>query len=675
MKKAKRTISLLALLIILSAGNLASKVYDIVVYGGTSAGVIAAYSAKKMGKSVLLIEPTLFLGGMSSSGLGETDIGNKYAVTNLSRDFYRRLGKHYGTFEAWQFEPSAAEKVFNDYIKKADIEVLYQHRIISAQKIGTMLQNITLENSRYVNAPKIKIEGKMFIDCSYEGDLMAKAGISYTVGREANSQYGETLNGVQIHGGNQLPDKISPYIIEGDSTSGILWGINPEPIQPFGTSDKKIQAYNYRLCLTNNPDNKIPFSRPIGYDSTKYELLYRTIKQRADMGWKQPLHAFFLRMMPIPNQKTDTNNKGGFSTDFIGFNWNYPEADYIQREYITEEHRRYTKGLLYFLANDPRIPQDIRNEMNQWGYPKDEFPENEGFPRQLYVREARRLVGEYVMTEHNCTGKVTVKDGIAYGAYNMDSHNCDRHILNGYVVNEGDVQEPVPAPYPIAYRSLTPKKEECQNVLVPVCLSATHIAYGSIRMEPVFMITAQAAAMAASMAIDEQTAVQLIDVAKLQKMMQENPLLDNSQPDVIIDNEHTNKISFKGNWKVNTDRYTESNLTSCMMIEANSLKSTFTFQVKLPTSGKYAVYYYCPSGGTGKNQVALSDKLPVEIIHQNGKNTVLVDLPRYKKNWATLGSYEFQKNKKYTVTVIADKLEKPAMVDAILLIKEKEYSK
>ncbi|MCS7004864.1 MAG: FAD-dependent oxidoreductase [Cytophagales bacterium] len=647
------------------------KTYDVVVYGGTSAGVIAAYSAKKMGKSVLLVEPTLFLGGMSSSGLGETDIGNKYAITNLARDFYRRLGKHYGTFEAWQFEPSVAEKIFLQYIQEANIEVLYQHRIIKAFKENNLLKTITLENSRYVNSPKVIVGAKIFIDCSYEGDLMARAGVSYTVGREDNRQYQETLNGVQIHSGNQISEKISAYIIEGDSTSGLLWGINPEPIQPIGTGDKKIQAYNFRLCLTNNPENRIPFSRPQNYDSTKYEILYRTIKQRAEMGWKQPLHAFFLRMMPIPNQKTDTNNKGGFSTDFIGFNWDYPEANYQQREWIVQQHRQYTEGLLYFLANDPRIPKEIRDEMSQWGFPKDEFPENNGFPRQLYIREARRLIGEYVMTEHNCLGTTTVSDGIAYGAYNMDSHNCDRHAVNGYVINEGDVQHPVPKPYPIAYRAIVPKREECQNLLVPVCLSASHIAYGSIRMEPVFMITAQAAAIAAAIAIEANKAVQEIDIQQLQKIMAENPYLDGSQADIIIDNEHTNKITLKGNWKLNNERHTESNLSSCLMSEPHTPIARVQFELVVPTSGKYNVYFYCPSGGSGKNAITLTDKLPIEILHQQGKSKVVVNQQQYKKNWAPLGSYNFQKRKKYKITVLADRLEKTAMVDAILLVKQK----
>jgi hypothetical protein len=670
MKQKIISFSLGLLLLITTSLSLKNNEYDVVIYGGTSAGVIAAYSAKKMGKSVLLIEPTRFLGGMSSSGLGETDIGNKYAVTNLARDFYRRLGKHYGALEVWQFEPSIAEKIFLEYISTAQVEVLYGHHIISAEKKDKTLQNITVKSSENVNSLPKKIAAKMFIDCSYEGDLMAKAGISYTTGREANSQYNETLNGVQFHNDNQLLDSISPYIIENDPNSGLLWGINPEPLKANGTGDKKLQAYNYRLCLTNNPNNRIPFTRPERYDSTMYEILYRTIKKRENWGWKQPLHAFYLRIMPVPHQKTDVNNKGGFSTDFIGQNWNYAEADYETRQQIVQKHIDYTKGLLYFLAHDPRLPEEITSQMKEWGYPKDEFPENNGFPRQLYVREARRMIGDYVMTEHNCTGATTVKDGIAYGAYNMDSHNCDRHVVNGFVKNEGDVQQPVPRPYPIAYRSITPKKEDASNVLVPVCLSATHIAYGSIRMEPVFMVTAQAAAVAAALAIDNKKSVQEINILQLQKIMTENPLLDGTQPDIIIDNEHTQHVKVIGNWKISEDRYMESNLTSCLVSGSEKGKKRVAFTVKIPTKGNYSVHYYCASGGNAKNPIPLTNALPVEITHQKGKSLVKVDLPKYRKNWAPLGTYSFDKGKTYTITVIADELDKFAVADAILLVKE-----
>jgi len=470
---------------------------DVCIYGGSSAGVIAAYTAKKAGRSVLLIEPGKRLGGLTSGGLGYTDIGNKYAIRGLSLEFYRQVGRHYGKFEQWIFEPHVAESLFTDYVQRAKLQVLYQHRLVSAAKENGYIKTIQLET----NGATVNVAAKMFIDCTYEGDLMAKAGVRYIVGREGNEVYKETYNGVQLLDGHQFPDNIDPYKTPGDPSSGLLWGISAAGLQPQGSGDKLVQAYNYRICLTDDAANMVPITRPDNYDPARYDLLARLMK--AQPG-KTKLNDYFI-WSRMPNNKTDINNRNGFSTDMIGANHDYPEASYQQRAEIIREHEAYTKGLLYFCASDPRVPQPLREEMKKWGYPKDEYVENGHWSPQLYIREARRMVGAYVMTQANCTGLEVVPDGVGMAAYTMDSHNTQRIVVekNGkkMVKNEGNVEVGGFPPYPVSYRALIPKAEDCGNLLVPVCLSASHIAYGSIRMEPVFMALAQATAIAANEAI------------------------------------------------------------------------------------------------------------------------------------------------------------------------------
>lgn len=519
------------LLFCFSRGNSQPRQVDICVYGGTSAGVIAAYTAKMSGKTVLLVEPGNHLGGLSSGGLGYTDIGNKYAVTGLARDFYRRIGAHYGKFEQWIFEPHVAEGIFKEYIANSKAEVLYQHRIVSASVDRGVITNITLENSSG-NGAQQTISAKVYIDCSYEGDLMARANVSYKVGREANSDYNETYNGVQLRDKHQFVDGIDPYRKKGEPSSGLLWGISSAAPAPAGTGDNKVQAYNFRICLTNDPGNMVPITKPDNYDSSRYELLVRMME-------KEPGRPFNLIMKPdmMPNRKTDINNNGPFSTDMIGMNYGYPEAGYDERKKIIKDHEDYDKGFLYFIATSKRLPSHLGTEMRKWGYPKDEYVDNNHWSPQAYIREARRMVGEYVMTQANCEGRATVGDGVGMAAYTMDSHNIQRVVVNGMVKNEGDVQIGGFPPYPIAYRSLIPRRAECTNLFVPVCLSATHIAYGSIRMEPVFMVLAQSSAVAAVMAIDKRIAVQDVNVKLVQQKLKSDPLSDRSTPEILVDND------------------------------------------------------------------------------------------------------------------------------------------
>jgi hypothetical protein len=532
----------------LSCKNQPAEKYDVVVYGGTSAGVIAAYTAKVQGKSVLLIEPTSHLGGLTTGGLGQTDIGNKYAITGLSRDFYRRVGAHYGKLEQWTFEPHAAKDIFLEYLEKAGVKVVYNKQLIAVDKQGTTIRQITVKGATLDDADsgtEETISAKVFIDATYEGDLLAKAGVSYTVGREANSQYGENWNGVQLMDKHQFPEGVDPYVEKGNPASGLLWGVSDESLAPTGSGDKKVQAYNFRLCLTDSVENQVPITRPIDYDSTNFELLLRYIevKKPHELNWA------LMHIQPMPRRKTDINNSGPFSTDFVGENFNYPDANYEERKKIIEEHKLYTQSLLYFLGNDIRVPKHLRNEMQKWGYPKDEYMDSDNFSPQLYVREARRMVGEYVMTEKHCIGEEKVDDGIGMAAYTMDSHNTQRLVVDGMAKNEGDVQQGTPNPFPVSYRSIIPKKEECTNLLVPVCLSASHIAFGSIRMEPVFMVLGQSAGLAAAMAIDGNANVHDVDVVAMQKSLSENPLSNGSTSEILIDNEDKTQVKITGEWE------------------------------------------------------------------------------------------------------------------------------
>lgn len=536
----------IVLLFLLQAcGNSATYKADVIIYGGTSAAVTAAVEVVKSGKKAIIVSPDTHLGGLSSGGLGYTDTGNKATIGGLSREFYHRVWLHYNDSNSWKwekheeygnkgqgtpamdgenrtmwiFEPHVAEKVFEDFISEYDIPV-YRDEWLNREsgvvtKDGKVVSFTTLSGKTF--------KGKMFIDATYEGDLMASAGISYTVGREACSEYNEQWNGVQAgvyHHGHYFKSDISPYVIPNDSNSGLLPYVSSEPIQPNCTGDDKIQAYCFRLCMSNHPDNRVPFEKPENYDPKNYELLARVFES----GWDE----WFNKYDMIPNRKTDTNNHGPFSTDFIGMNYDYPEASYERRKEIIEEHENYQKGLLYFVSTDERVPEDVRNSMSKWGLAKDEFTDNGNWPHQLYIREARRMIGAHVTTENEILGKTNVNDPVGMGSYTMDSHNIQRYVTEkGYVQNEGDVGVHPGKPYKISYGSITPKKEECTNLLVPVCVSSSHIAFGSIRMEPVFMILGQSAATAACMAIDRKEAVQDIDYSLLkEKLLSKNQILE-----------------------------------------------------------------------------------------------------------------------------------------------------
>ena len=556
--------------------------YDVCVYGGTASAVVAAYSAAQMGMDVVIVSPDKQIGGMTSGGLGFTDIGNKQAVSGVARQFYRKVGEHYGRLEQWVFEPHVALQILESYLDNKSITVLRQCRLEDVCKSGSRIVNIGITDGR-------RIRAKYYIDCTYEGDLMAKAGVSYIIGREDNIVYGETWDGVQLMTGHQFPDGVDPYVERGKPESGLLWGISTQKLQPDGSGDSLVQAYNYRICLTDSLENMIPITRPANYDSTRYELALRLIEAQVE---KRKLNDYFIWSC-MPGRKTDINNRGGFSTDMIGMNYSYPDADYSEREEIINAHTDYTKGLLYFYGHDSRVPEELREQMLRWGYPKDEYVDNGNWTPQLYVRESRRMLGEYVATQADCEGKGNVTDGVAMAAYNMDSHNCQRIVVVkdgvAMVKNEGNVEIPGGYPYPVSYRCLTPRREECTNLLVPVCLSASHIAYGSIRMEPVFMALGQACGVAAALAAESECGVQEVDIPALQGILAHNPYLDGSAPDILID-DTSSSVLFSGSWKQvrGTAGYGPTYLESVSASDDDSLVYLFPEGIE----GDYSVYSY-----------------------------------------------------------------------------------
>ncbi len=622
-----------------------------------------------MGKSVIIVSPDKHLGGLSSGGLGFTDTGNKAVIGGLARDFYHRIYMHYDKDSSWVqqkkseygnkgqgtpamdgenrtmwiFEPHAAEQVFEDYVKEFGIKVVrdeWLDRAKGVKKDGDKITAITtLSGKTY--------EGKMFIDATYEGDLMAAAGCDYHVGREANSVYGEEHNGIQVgvlhhrHHFGAVKEPISPYKVPGDPKSGLLPRVSAEDPGVKGEGDKRVQAYCFRSCYTNDPNNRIPFPKPEGYDGSQYELLLRVL----NTGWGE----FFEKFDPIPNHKTDTNNHGPFSFDNIGFNYDYPEASYERRKKIIAEHRTYQQGLLWFVANDPRVPKKVQEELQTWGLPKDEFTDNGNWSHQLYIREARRMIGHFVMTENELRKKKPTPESVGMGSYTIDSHNVQRHITaEGYVQNEGDIGVSTNGPYEIAYGSLVPKKGQGSNLLVPVAMSATHIAYGSIRMEPVFMILGQSAATAAVMAIDGGLPVQSVPYEKLrEQLIKDGQILQYSGPKSArgIEAKALKGIVMDDTEAKVTGHWQESGAAKSFIGDgyshdgnAKDGKSSLRFEPKLTKPGKYRLMLAAPPN-TNRASNAL-----VEVQHAGGVQKMKLNLKEPNAGegvfWLDLGEFE-----------------------------------
>ncbi len=521
--------------------------YDVVIYGGTAAAVTAAVQTRRMDQNVIIVSPDIHLGGLSAGGLGFTDTGNQRTIGGIAREFYAAVYQHYQDPSAWNlqnredfnrselrfrktdtkaglqwaFEPHVAEDIFDAMVRRHQIPVVrnaWLDRDGGVETDGERIVSITTLDGQ-------TFRGRQFIDATYEGDLLAAAGVDSAVGREAASQYDEPNAGVRTgvfahhHHFKIIRGPIDPYIVPGDPLSGLIARISDQPPGEVGSGDHRVQAYCYRVCMTDHAPNRVPFPKPENYDPSQYELLLRCF----EAGWR----GFTGKFDPVPNHKTDTNNRGPVSFDNIGYNYDYPEASYDRRREIIAEHETYQKGMLFFAANDPRVPTEIRQELADWGLAKDEFIDNQNWPHQLYIREARRMVGQFVMTERHLRGMWPVPHGVAMGSYGVDSHNVQRYVASdGTTQNEGDIAVRIAEPYPIAMEALMPKASQCVNLTVPVCVSATHLAFGSIRMEPVFMMLGQSAATISALANEGDGHVQSVRYDDLRpRLIADNQIL------------------------------------------------------------------------------------------------------------------------------------------------------
>ncbi|MBN1845623.1 MAG: FAD-dependent oxidoreductase [Sedimentisphaerales bacterium] len=624
---------------------------DVCIYGGTSAGVVAALELSRLGIDSVIVHPGIRIGGLSSGGLGWTDIGNKDAIQGIAREFYQRVGAKYGVSEDWTFEPSVALEVFEDMVAEAGVTVYYKSFLDGIATSGGRIVSLSTEDGLTVSAD-------YFIDATYEGDLMAAAGVSYTTGREANALYGERYNGQQELGGHQFDYSISPYVVAGNPASGLLPGI--ETTTPVtGEGDHRVQAYNFRMCLTQVADNRIPFEMPANYDRSWYVLLERYLAA----GWNQVFNKFD----PVNNGKTDTNNHGAVSTDFIGQNYGWPDGSFSEREQIFQAHVTYQKGLMWFLANDPAVPTTIRNAMSLWGLAADEFLETGGWPCQLYIRESRRMVSDYVITEHDVFSNRLARDSVGLAAYGMDSHNCRRFVNDsGDVRNEGNVQVGGFSPYPLSYRSIVPREGECQNLAVPLCISSSHIAFGSIRMEPVFMILGQSAAVAIAQARLDGRTLQQVDTDLLQETLEErgqrlywqwNP--DNWVEGTVIDSEDANSVVITGQWLESTSVAGYSGLNYLHDDNSQKGQKSVLFNLDVPVAGIYEVYLRWTAHENRATNV------PVRVIHDGGHSDHVVNQRINGGRWNLVGEYSFAE-RGGTVVISTAETDGYVIADAVL---------
>lgn len=632
--------------------------HDIVVYGGTSGGITAAVQAARDGRSVVLISPTKHLGGLTTSGLGWTDLGDSSILGGLSREFYHLAYRHYQEDKSWvqQTREAFGNKgqggpAFNDAAQIASVfepkvaEAIFA-RMLADAKVQVIAGKLDLKNGVSLNGKRItkirmddgrEFAGKMFIDASYEGDLLPGAKVSFTTGREANATHGETASGIQMERStkNQLVDGIDPYNKPGDPESGLLPGVNADAGGRDGSADEKLQAYCFRMVLTDVAENRVKIDKPEVYKEEDYELLFRSIEAGQTSG--------FFKYDLVPNRKTDSNNSGGISTDFIGKNygegWDWTTLGHRERENLSKQHEHWQRGLLWTLQNHPRVPEKIREATSKWGLPKDEFTDNGHWPWQLYVREARRMISDHVMTQEHCTGRQVVPDSAGMAAYSMDSHHVQRVVKNGMVKNEGDVQLHGVKPYPVSYRSLIPKKGECENLLVPWSLSASHMAFGSIRMEPVFMVLAQSAAIAADLALDENIPVQAIPYETLRpRLLAAGQALGAAPvilPAGVVDNGNAALVTTKGEWIPSS--------AAPGYIAHNYLHDDNSRQ------GEKEVFFHLPPGTTGKRVVRMqwtedgnrASNASVEIRHRDGTATLSIDQRTRGGTWNPLGEFHF----------------------------------
>lgn len=673
--------------------------HDVVVYGGTAAAVTAAIQSARMRQSVIMVSPDKHLGGLTSGGLGWTDTGNKGVIGGLAKDFYHRVYKHYQDDSSWKFqtrekygnraqghrasdddqatmwvfEPHVAENILDEMLAEHDITVVrdaWLDREKGVKKQDGRIQSIqTLDGKTY--------PGKMFIDATYEGDLIAAAGVQTAHGREGIKDYNEPHAGVQTgvlhhsHHFDVLPKRVDPYVVPGDPSSGVIPLVSPDPPGEFGSADDHVQAYCFRTCMTNHPENRVAWKRPEGYDPATYEIMARTF----EAGWRD----VFKKFDPLPNHKTDTNNHGPVSFDNIGANYDYPEATYERRQEIIQQHEDYQRGLLYFIATDPRVPKEVQDEINQWGLSADEFTDNDHWPHQIYVREARRMVGQFVMTENHLRKDLPTPDSVGMGSYGIDSHNTQRYITpEGYVQNEGDLGVSTRGPYKIAMGALLPKRDECENLLSPVCVSATHVAFGSIRMEPVFMILGQSAATIAALANRSDTAVQDVPYTDVRKR-----LLDDEQiletPPSVAKSSHPESLDLKTVEGVSVDDTQAERVGGWIQSHASGnfygsgyhhdgkvtdrIKQAI-YQADLPKSGQYEVRLSFPTNSNRSKQTR------VDVHHKAGTTTHRIDQTQIKSDsksskLLSLGSYAFDKSQPAKVVISNEDANGYVVIDLV----------
>lgn len=625
---------------------------DVCIYGGTCAGVVAAIQADRLGQRVVLLEFGKHLGGLSSGGLSHTDGGDPSVCGGIAREFYQQIGQS-------SFRPSEAEEAFEKLLDGTNVTIHKLAHLDEVEKESTRITSITMEDGLTVRA-------KQFIDTTYEGDLLARAGVSWHAGREANSVYGETYNGIRVpgQGGHNWPTPVDPYRVAGDPTSGLLPRVNADPGIP-GDGDDRIQAFCFRMWLTKK--NPLPFPKPTVYNEDEYELLARLFESGANphIGWS-----------------LDTNNhhlfRGAYFIDFVGGNYDWPNASWAEREQLFQDHANYQAGVMWFLANSDRVPELYRSEIRKWGLPKDEYKDTSGWTHQLYIREGRRMVSDYVMTQHNCQGREVPKDSVGLASYNMDSHHCQMTVIDGAVRNEGNVEIRV-NPYPISYRALTPKRDECENLLVPVALSSSHIAFGSIRMEPVFMLLGQSAATAATHAIEADVTVQDVDYTKLSKqLLKDGQILKYTGPSrngggtgidpatlpgLVIDND---KATLTGPWSTNNVTHPRVGPTYVHDNNEAKGKCIATYKFMIPEPGRYEVRACWPPNPNRATNV------PITIQHKDGQTkTITVSQKKSGEGgFNSLGKFEFGD----TATIVISNKDTNGYViaDAVQLLSVKE---
>jgi hypothetical protein len=655
---------------------------DVIVYGATPAGIAAAVAAARAGASVIVIEPTKWIGGMVAGGLSSTDTGRPETIGGLAREFFTRAAARYDGKELWFAEPHANLETFETMLREAHVPVVKGQRLESVARTGGRITSITTEDGTIRT-------GRVFIDATYEGDLMARAGVSCTVGREGTDTYGEKLAGFRPDKVRNFPMEVmtqgcpcvggaGPHYVHGaptklsarDSSGKLLWGV-AESNANADSADQLTQSYNFRFCATQRPELLVPWPKPSNDQPERYELLLRLIEAYPGIPFARLVH-----LGKIANGKVDLNAQGLFSTDYVAGNFDYPDGNDATRDRIRQDHIDYLQGYFWFLAHDPRVPEKLRADVQLWGLCSDEFTENAHWPYALYVREARRMRGEYVMQQKDVQREITKPDTIAMGSFIIDSHIVQRLVdADGTVIDEGAFDAPT-KPYQIPYRSLTPRRAECENLLVPVCLSASHIAYCSIRMEPVYMACGHAAGLAAVMAANANAPVQAVAVATLQtKLRQQSAILEmpgmldivwaEKLPGIVMDDEDA---EFTGLWISST--FAGGGVDGASRHDANTDKGrkSVRFALKVPTPGPYEVRIsYAPASNRATN-------VPVIIEHADGTANVTVNqrlAPKFDRFFISLGTFRFTPEKPAVVTVKNEGTDGYVVVDAVQLLPAK----